>query len=124
MTDFGERIKKIRLQRGMTQGELAEVIGISEATLSRYEHNLRTSRWIYLVKMADLLGTSVDYLLGRTDLTVPVDILFKFHDSEVEKDSIFAAYDKMDDHQRALLMERAASLYKSRAEKAEVFIEE
>jgi transcriptional regulator with XRE-family HTH domain len=95
----------------MTQKTLADRIGIREATLSRYEHNLRINRWIYLIRIADALQTSVDYLLGRTDIMSPVDTVFTYQENEEEKLLVFGAYDSLDEHKRGLLMERALSLY-------------
>ncbi|MDR1136459.1 MAG: helix-turn-helix domain-containing protein [Clostridiales Family XIII bacterium] len=116
MINFGERIKAVRLKKGMTQKTLSQLTGVREATLSRYEHNTRINRWIYLVRIADTLGTSVDYLLGRTDVAASIDEIQAFREFDRENDPVFSAYENMDDHNKALLMERAMSLYESRNE--------
>ena len=63
----GHRIAKLREKRGLTQGNLAEKIGISRASLSHYETNRREPDYDTLEKIADFFNVSVDYLLGRTE---------------------------------------------------------
>ena len=47
MTPFGERLRELRAERGMTQKKMAEAIGVSPAYLSALEHGKRgTPRWI------------------------------------------------------------------------------
>lgn len=47
MTPFGERLRALRAERGMTQKQMAEAIGVSAAYLSALEHGKRgTPRWI------------------------------------------------------------------------------
>lgn len=47
MTPFGERLRELRAERGMTQKQMAEAIGVSPAYLSALEHGKRgTPRWI------------------------------------------------------------------------------
>lgn len=65
--DLGERIKYLRLQKNMTQEQLAEVIGISRSALSMYELNQREPDLNTIIKFADFFQVSTDYLLGRLD---------------------------------------------------------
>ena len=50
----------------MTQKELAQALGISRATVSKYEAGLRTPNMDMIMKLSDVLGCTTDYLLGRT----------------------------------------------------------
>lgn len=63
-----ERIKELRLQRGMTQQELGEKIGVKKAAINKYETglvvNLKRST---IGLLADALGVSPGYLMGWTD---------------------------------------------------------
>ncbi|MDR2354607.1 MAG: helix-turn-helix domain-containing protein, partial [Clostridiales Family XIII bacterium] len=61
---IGKRIRALRKRKGLSQKTLAERIGIQESTLSRYENDKRTYQWDGLMRLADALDTSVDYLLG------------------------------------------------------------
>ena len=63
----GRRIKKALSARNMTQRELADTIGTTEASISRYVTGNREPKGLIIYKMAKTLGTSCDYLLGFTD---------------------------------------------------------
>ena len=58
-------IRKLRLERNMSQKQLAKVIGTSQQTISRIENDVMSSPVDLLVNIADLFDVSVDYLLGR-----------------------------------------------------------
>lgn len=61
---FGERIKEYRKNRGFTQSELAERLGISEQSVSKWETGITMPDVSILVPLSSLLGVSVDSLLG------------------------------------------------------------
>ncbi|MEI0738741.1 helix-turn-helix transcriptional regulator [Paenibacillus sp. JTLBN-2024] len=63
----GNRIAELRDQRGWTQEELAQSIGITRAALSHYEKNRRKPDFEILTKLADKFEVSIDYLIGRTN---------------------------------------------------------
>lgn len=64
--DFGNRIKELRKNRKLTQQDLAEILGITQSYMSDLEKGANISN-DKLVKLADALGTSVDYLLYGGD---------------------------------------------------------
>ena len=57
-------IKKFREAAGLTQLKTAQEIGVSTATLIRYESGTREPRATELLKMSELFGCTVDELLG------------------------------------------------------------
>lgn len=61
---FNERLKTLRIQRKMTQSELAKKIYISQPAYSKYEVGTASPNPETLSKIADALDVSVDYLLG------------------------------------------------------------
>lgn len=63
METVGERIKRLRERKDLTQKELADLIDITEASLSRYENNLRSPRATILSRMAKALDTTSDYIM-------------------------------------------------------------
>ena len=69
MVDFGTTLKRLRLQSGMTQKELADRMGLTKAVISYYELQERYPSPEVLVKLASIFHVSTDYLLGleRTD---------------------------------------------------------
>lgn len=61
---FGENVKKARKERGLTQGELADIMGFkSIASVSKYEQSDEVPRRKVAQKFADALGVSVSELL-------------------------------------------------------------
>jgi len=63
MATTGERIKQIREKKGLTQDQLAEAAGISKGFLSDVENNNKNISSQALLRVANALGTSVDFLL-------------------------------------------------------------
>lgn len=63
---IGARIKELRLRRGLTQDQIAEKLNMNRANFSHYERDTAVPPSEMLGKIADILNTSADYLLGRT----------------------------------------------------------
>lgn len=66
------RIKELRRKRKITQIRLSTEIEVSQETISAYENGKAEPRLDNLVKIANFLNTSTDYLLGRTDDDSPL----------------------------------------------------
>jgi len=64
---FSERLQLARMRCGLTQTELAEKAGVTNATICFYEKGKKKQRPKTAIRVADVLGTSIDYLLGRVD---------------------------------------------------------
>lgn len=64
---FMERLRQLREEKKMTQLRLGLEVGVSQETISGYEINKAVPPADMLIKLAETLNTSVDYLLGRTD---------------------------------------------------------
>ncbi len=65
MKTLGERIRRMREERGWTQTELGKKLGVSGTTITRYEKGLRHPDPEGLTKLADVFDCSIDHLLGR-----------------------------------------------------------
>lgn len=63
------RIKDLRLQKGLSQSELAKKVGISNQVISFYENNKREPKIENWQKLADFFGVSVPYLQGLIGVT-------------------------------------------------------
>jgi transcriptional regulator with XRE-family HTH domain len=114
---FGRRIRTLRVRKGLSQKELAERIGIREATLSRYENDKRAYQWGSLIKLADELDTSTDYLLGRTNISIPIHSLISDGDPSRNGLPFLEAYSKLDPDDQNLMMERLLTIYEIRNKK-------
>jgi len=61
----------MREDRDMTQAQIARLLHIHQTTYSDYELGNLNIPISILIQLADLYATSVDYLVGRTDVTAP-----------------------------------------------------
>ena len=62
-TKFGQKAKKIRLSRKMSQGGLAKKLGVGAAYVSKIERGIQNLSLTGVAKLADALGVSPDKLL-------------------------------------------------------------
>ena len=67
MVDFSQRLKKVRMDRHLTQAQVARKIGVTASMVSSYETDIRLPSYDVMIRIADLFGVSVDYLLGKTE---------------------------------------------------------
>lgn len=67
MASFGKRIRKLRKDKGYTQQELADILGVNRATVAGYETKGTQPDHQKLEVLAKEFGVSTDYLLGLTD---------------------------------------------------------
>ncbi|MDR0861465.1 MAG: helix-turn-helix domain-containing protein [Oscillospiraceae bacterium] len=61
---FGERLRQLRKESGLSQEEFAKQLGTSKQVMSRYETNQRAPKITIVREYAEKLGVSIDYLLG------------------------------------------------------------
>lgn len=64
MFDFGQKLRNLRIEAGMTQAELAQRLNITKAAISYYELHERCPSPEVLIKLASIFHVSTDYLLG------------------------------------------------------------
>lgn len=61
------RLRELRLERNLTQNELAKLLGITQDSISLWENNRRTPDTAYIVKLCKIFNVTTDYLLGLED---------------------------------------------------------
>ena len=61
------KLRELRKQRGLTQQDLADIVGVSNVSLSNYERGVQMPDILTLTKIANALGVSTDTLLGLND---------------------------------------------------------
>lgn len=62
---IADNVQRMRLEKGMTQRDVAEQLGVSFQTVSKWERGICFPDITLLSSLADLFGTSVDVLLGH-----------------------------------------------------------
>ena len=61
------RLKELRTERGISQIKLAMDFNVNQNSISRYESGLREPDYNTLIKIANYINVSIDYLLYRTE---------------------------------------------------------
>ena len=64
---MGEKLKSLRIEKNLTQKQVADRIGLAISAVSSYESGTRYPSYDVLVKLARIFHVSTDYLLGMTD---------------------------------------------------------
>lgn len=67
MVDMSKKLKELRIDMELTQGQIAKRIGVTSSIISAYENGIRQPSYDSLIKLAYLYGVSSDYLLGISD---------------------------------------------------------
>lgn len=62
---FNKRLREMRMKRGFTQQRLADTLDIALRSYQCYETGTRTPNYDLLIRLADVLDVSLDYLMGR-----------------------------------------------------------
>ena len=81
--EFSERLKDLRKQAGLTQVDVAEKLGISQPAYASWERGVKKPTQDNLVKIAQILNVSVDYLVGnseeKSDELDNIELLFRMN---------------------------------------------
>lgn len=81
--EFSERLKELRKKANVTQVEVAEKLGISQPAYASWERGVKKPTQDNLVKIAQVLNASVDYLVGnseeKSDELDNIELLFRMN---------------------------------------------
>lgn len=107
------RLKELRIKKGVLQSDVAEYIGVNNSTYAYYERGTHNPTPETLCKLADFFGVTVDELLGRTPQL--------FDDARVPKTEVQELFDQLNvgEQERALgymesMLERRGVIVKRR----------
>ena len=78
------RLKQLREERNITQQELADQLSCSQQSINNYENHGTQPDIDMLCRMADFFNTSVDYLIGNTNVRDPYSLAKFEYNSEKE----------------------------------------
>lgn len=76
---FPERLKELRLKKGLTQKEIAEEFGIKQPNYQQWESGKRKPSSETLEKFANFFGVTMDYLAGNDEELDNVEVLFRMN---------------------------------------------
>ncbi len=89
---IGKRIKELRLEKGITQSELSNHLGLTPKMVSFYELEQRFPPQDIIIKLADYFNVSTDYLLGRSEFHNSDEILKEYTSLYFENPKAFDKY--------------------------------
>lgn len=113
METIGERIVYMRELADLKQKDLAEAIGITKATMSKYENNINIPNADILCKIAEVLNTSTDFLVGRTNHLTPYTNSGQI---EYSTEKLFDVILKLNKENKIRVFERVMTLWEQQTE--------
>lgn len=120
MNTIGERIVFLREECDMSQKELAYAIDIAPTSLSRYENNLYEPKAEILLRLASVLNTTSDFLLGLTDsYKKPKEAGQKPTGITAAEHQLLASYRKLDRENQIRALERIDTLLEMQQSKTQ-----
>ncbi|WP_195543648.1 helix-turn-helix domain-containing protein [Massiliimalia timonensis] len=109
----GEILAELRKDKGLTQKEVAEIIGVSPATISNYEIGIIYPSVENLIKLAELFDVNCDFLLERTRYRFSWDYItqgIQIDDQIITFDKIFSLFSSLNNKNRIIAMNLIESL--------------
>ena len=120
MDTIGERIVFLREECDMSQKELAYAIDIAPTSLSRYENNLYEPKAEILLRLASVLNTTSDFLLGLTDTyKKPLTDGPKPLGITISEHQLLSSYRKLNRDNQVRVLERIETLLEMQMPKAQ-----
>lgn len=95
-------LKILRKQHNISQQQLANAIGVSQQSINKYENHNIEPDITTLIMMADFFHTSVDYLIGHTNESRPVEPVRAYDLNNAEAELI-NKYRELDANKRKLV---------------------
>ena len=80
--DLGKRLRELRLEKGLNQIDVANILGIERSTYGKYETGDSSPDYEKLLKLADFYNVSRDYILGKTNIKDPIETIAAHHDGD------------------------------------------
>ena len=113
--DIGNRIAEIRMARGLTQDELAELATLSRISVARYETGKIEPGAKALGRIADALEVSTDVLLGR-DEEAEQRQFTESKPKTIEAQTVSFAMDSLPKEQREMILNIVKAMFPNKPE--------
>ena len=95
-----QNLRALRLACNISQAKLGEAVGMSQQSINQYENHEVEPDIGTLIRLADFFGTSVDFLVGHTDIRRPVEET-QPHDLNARETALIARFRLLYDRQKA-----------------------
>ena len=106
MNSIGERIIFLRENMDLPQVKLAAKIGITKMTLYKYEKNICEPKGEIIARLADVLNTSADFILGRTADSAPIKTTDTEQNAKIRENEIVHKFRNLTEINQAKIEER------------------
>jgi transcriptional regulator with XRE-family HTH domain len=101
MSTFAERMKELRLEKGLKKIDVANGTNLSRSTITKYEEGSRDNPTLpILIKLADFFNVSVDYIAGNTDI----------REQGINSSNLIEIFSKLNDNHKIELIKYAKYL--------------
>ena len=89
------KIKNLRVAKGISQRDLGVLLNCTDVTVSRYETGQRDIDSVTICRLCEIFGCTADYLLGRSELPTP--------EISADEARLLQAYRRADEHSRGIV---------------------
>lgn len=104
----GHIISKLRYEKGYSQIELAEKIGVTKGAIGMYETDKRKPNYDILIKLADLFGVTTDYLLSHNTIIHSNTMI----EIDPIANKLLTTFSSLDEDNKDILLGKAKELLK------------
>ena len=104
-----DQLQALRKQKGLTQGEISEILGVKLSTYQKYERDVIFPSYDTLLKIADFYGVTTDYLLGREPAVNPLAML-NISVKEINSDKFIETYEKLPETAKQIFIDTMLKL--------------
>lgn len=105
------RIKELRVAKGLTQEELGNILNVQKAAISKYENGRAEPSVDILRKMTSFFNVSSDYLLGMSELVQPPAAPASAPPLTPQEQDLLRKYRVLTDEHRGLLHNQLDAMY-------------
>ena len=102
-------LKALRTAQGLSQRALADFVKVSQQSINQYENHEVEPDIGTLIRLADFFGTSVDFLVGHTDIRRPVEET-QPHDLNAREAALITRFRLLEEKQKACVETVAETL--------------
>jgi transcriptional regulator with XRE-family HTH domain len=72
---FGKILKKLRDDAGISQQRLADIVGLTQQAVAKWESSKAEPDLATVAKLAEYFQVSTDYILGKTNIRAPIETI-------------------------------------------------
>lgn len=99
-----ENLKILRKKRNLSQQRLADILHISQQSVYKYENDITSPDIETLIRMADFFETSVDYIIGHSEISDIIEPR-NAHDLNADEEELIRLYRGLSAKQRSAIQQ-------------------